>query len=295
MDKLMRKVRPSLELKNLRGLEDMLISESPDAIVTTHFVLPAIAGLLKKHKDFNSKLYVVVTDYGPHSFWLSDDIDRFFVGAGSVVPELVKRGIPEDRITPSGIPVSSEFSGKFNKEELQRKYGLDKNRKTLFMLSGGFGVGPMEEMLLSICSCRGDVQVITVCGHNKDAYEKINVLKNKCNYPVILFGFTDKIAELMAVSDIMVTKAGGISVTEALNMEIPMILFASIPGQETWNEKLLLAAGAAEKAGSIKEIPELINRLLLSEEAYASVKNGISKLRKPAAADDIVERVISEL
>ena len=295
IDKILRKIRPSAELKNLDGLEDMLTAENPDAIITTHFVLPGIASVLKKHKNFRSKLYVVVTDYGPHSFWLSSEIDRFFVGAASIIPDMVKRGIPADRVTPSGIPVSSEFSPGFNVAELRKKYGLDENKKTVFMLSGGFGVGPMKEMLLSLCSCRGDIQVIVVTGHNKDAYEKINIMKAKCNYPVILFGFSDKIAELMAVSDLMVTKAGGISVTEAMNMEIPMILFASIPGQETWNEKLLLEAGAAEKAGSIKEIPEIVNRLLLSEEAYATVKNGISKLRKPGAADEIVEKVISEL
>jgi len=293
--RFLAKIRPAFELKNLPGLEDMLLKEKPDAIITTHFVLTGIAGVLKQHKDFNPKLYVVVTDYGPHSFWISEDIDKFFVGAESIVPEMVKRGIPVEKIKPTGIPTSSEFSGEFNVAELRTKYGIEEGKKTIFMLSGGFGVGPMEEMLIALSSCKCDIQVITVCGHNKIAHDNIDALRSKLNYPVILFGFSDKIAELMAVSDLMITKAGGISVTEALNMSLPMILFASIPGQETWNERLLVAAGAAEKAASIKEIPDRVNRLLLSEEAHASIKAGIAELRRPTAANDIVDEVIKGL
>ena len=293
--KLLEKIRPAFELDNLPGLDDMLLKERPDAIITTHFVLPGIASVLKKRKDFNSRLYVVITDYGPHSFWISKDIDRFFVGAESIVPEMVKRGVPAGKISPTGIPTSPEFTGEFNVAELRAEYGIEEGKKTIFMLSGGFGVGPMEDMLLSLCSCKCDIQVITVCGHNKVVHDNIDALKSKLNYPVILFGFSDKIAELMAVSDLMITKAGGISVTEALNMSLPMILFASIPGQETWNERLLVKTGAAEKAASIKEIPELVNRLLLSEDAYASVKEGIAELRRPRAAHDIVGEVIKEL
>ncbi len=294
-DSMLRRVRQSLDLKNLIGFEDMLLKERPDAIVTTHFILPGIAGAIKRYKDFDPRLYVVITDYGPHSFWLSDHIDKFFIGAEAVLPELVKRGIPEEKVAVTGIPTVEEFSREFDVDELRRTYGLDAGKSTIFILSGGFGVGPLESILLSLCSCRPDIQVMIVCGHNKRAFDNISLLKEKLNYPVKLFGFTDKVPELMAASDLMITKAGGISVTEALNMRLPMILFESIPGQETWNEELLLRAGAAERAGSMKEIPDLVNRLLLSAEAYNSVKAGIDKIRRPRAAETIVDVVLKEL
>ncbi|MCK4852565.1 MAG: hypothetical protein KAS86_05550, partial [Candidatus Omnitrophica bacterium] len=258
VDKFMRKFRGSFDLRSLRGLEAMLVKERPDAIVATHFILPGIAGVIKRRMGTAPRLYVGITDYGPHAFWLSEDIDRFFIGAGSMTAGLVKRGIREEKITVTGIPAVEEFSNEFDAEALRGTYGLDPGRKTVFVLSGGFGVGPMESILLSLRSCRVDIQVITVCGHNKRAYDRIDALRPGLNYPVKLFGFTDKIAELMAVSDLMITKAGGISVTEALDMCLPMILFASVPGQETWNERLLLGAGAAEKAGSVDEIPGLV-------------------------------------
>jgi len=153
----------------------------------------------------------------------------------------------------------------------------------------------MEKILLSLTSCQVDIQVIAVCGHNKAMYEDIQVLRDRLNYPVNLFGYTDKVAELMAVSDLMITKAGGISVTEALDMRLPMILFDSIPGQETWNEKLLLEYGAAEKAEHIKEIPDLVNKMLLSAEVYDAIRSGIDKIRRPLAAEDIVEHVLKDM
>lgn len=295
VDKFFKWLRKFFDLKNLKGFEDMLLKEKPDAVITTHFVLPGIAGVIRRRTGFDSKLYVVITDYGPHGFWLSKDIDRFFVGTESAVPEVVRRGIPEEKVTVTGIPAVKEFSGELDAAGLRKAYQLEEGRKTIFILSGGFGVGPMESILLSLSAVRADIQVITVCGHNKTAYDNISKLKAKLNYPVKLFGFTDKIAELMAVSDLMITKAGGISVTEALDMRLPMILLASIPGQETWNEKLLLKAGAAEKAKSVREIPDLVNRILLSSDVYDSLKSGIDKIRRPLAARDIVDIVLKEI
>jgi len=259
----------------------MLLEENADAIVTTHFILPNIASYLKRKKGFKSKLYTVITDNGPHSFWLSDSMDKFFVGSELAKDETLKRGIPEAKIMVTGIPTTKEFSGKFDITLLDEKYKIDRARKTVFLLSGGYGVGPLEKILKSLNNCGTDIQAIVVCGHNEKVYKEIEVLKKDLKYPVILFGFTDKVAELMAVSDVMITKAGGVSTTEALNAKLPMILFASIPGQETWNEKLLTSQGAGIKAKKVEEIPSIADRILLSEDVNESVRAGIGKIRRP--------------
>jgi len=295
MDRMLRRLREHLDIKSLKGLDKMISEEKPDAIITTHFILPAIAGKIKKQAEYDPKLYVVITDYGPHSFWLSEDIDKYFVGTGSVLPALEKRGISAHKVKVTGIPTVGDFSDGMDAVGLREKYGLEKNKKTIFILSGGFGVGPMEAILKSLDRCRSEIQVITVCGHNKKAYDNINAIKDRLGYPVVLFGFTDKIAELMTVSDLMVTKAGGISVTEAMNMRLPMVLFGSIPGQETWNEKLLIEGGAALKAASVKDIPGLVDDLIFTGKLYGSLKSGIEKLRRPCAADDIIDEVIGDL
>ncbi|MGB2878876.1 MAG: glycosyltransferase [Candidatus Omnitrophota bacterium] len=295
IDILVRKIREWLDSKSLKMLREMLAEEAPDAIVATHFLLPGIASALKGTKGFKSMMYVVVTDYGPHSYWLSDHIDGYFVGAEYTLQEMVKRGVPAGKIVVTGIPTQEEFSSAFNTDEMRGKYDLDREKKTVFLLSGGFGVGPMEGILRSLNSCRADIQVITVCGHNKDAYRKIEALRSELNYRVILFGYTEKIAELMSVSDLMVTKAGGISVTEAMNMRLPMVLFASIPGQETWNEILLTRNGAAEKARRVEDIPVMADRILLSGEVLNSIKSGIDKIRRPDAAEKVTDIVMDRI
>lgn len=288
-------VRTWLDYKSLSKFGEMLSKKKPDAIIATHFLLPSIAHILKKKDGVKSKLFVVMTDYGPHSCWLSKDVDRYFVGSDSAADELAKRDIPKSMIDATGIPTTDEFCTDMDVNALRKKYGLDKNKKTIFMMSGGFGVGPIGEMLLSLNSCKTEIQVITVCGHNKTVYEKIQGIKDRLKYPAVLFGFTGKVAELMSVSDIMITKAGGISVTEAMNKSLPMILYGSVPGQEDWNEIFLAANNAAERAKKIEDIPSIADRMLLSVDAYESFKEGVNNIRKPNAAKDIVSIVMGEI
>lgn len=295
VDHMTRKGRGKLDYKSLDGLGRDLRRKSPDAIIATHFLLPSIAYILKKDLKLKAKLYTVITDYGPHSYWLSDHIDKFFVGSDPVALEMDNRNVPLDKIEVSGIPTGSEFSADFDRDHLLKLYNVDGSKKTVFMMSGGFGVGPMEKMLLSLNDCEADIQVITVCGHNKQVCDNIDRLRKKLDYPVILFGFTDKVAELMAVSDIMITKAGGISTTEALNSHLPMVLFGSVPGQETWNEKMLLEAGAAFKAKKVHQIPALVDKLLKSENVRNDLRSAIEGLRKPYAADTIRDAVLKEI
>ncbi len=291
-DKITRRLRGRLDHKGLPGFADFLRSRKADAIVATHFLVTSIARILKEEEGISSSIFAIMTDYGPHTYWLSDSVDSFFVGCASAKTELAKRGVPDSRIIDSGIPAMDEFTRDLDKDALREKYGVDKNKKTVFIMSGGFGVGPVARILEDIGKCRTDLQVIAVCGHNTYLYDELEKLSAKLNYAIRLFGFTDKVAELMAVSDIMVTKAGGISVTEAMDSRLPMILYGSIPGQETWNERFLVSSGAAKKAEVTGDIPGLIDGMFGSKEVYASLKKNIDLIRKPNAARDVVKKVL---
>jgi processive 1,2-diacylglycerol beta-glucosyltransferase len=295
VDLLVKPVRDFLDSLHLKKLIEKLAQENPDCIIATHFLVPGVAGALRKIKGFRAKMYAVITDYGPHSYWLSRYMDGYFVGSEFTLKEVQKRGVPPEKLVVTGIPVGEEFSRGFNNGELREAYGLAEDKKTVFLLSGGFGVGPMEEILLSLNSCKSDIQVITVCGHNKEVYDDIDKLKSKLRYPVVLIGFTDKVAELMSLSDLMITKAGGISVTEALDARLPMILFASIPGQETWNESLLVANKAAEKASKVGDLPVMADRILSSPQARDSLLAGIDKVRQPNSAKRVVDFVLERM
>lgn len=295
VDKVTRKLRAYLDNRSLPGLAEYIEKQQPDAVISTHFILPSISKILRDDYKISSKFYTIVTDYGPHSYWLSDKVEVYFVGSDSTKRELLARGVEGGKVVPSGIPVEDKFSGGINAESVKAKYGMDKDLKTIFLMSGGFGVGPIAQMLLTLSRCTAEIQVIVVCGHNQAVYEQLSDMKDQFDYPIILFGFTDRVAELMSASDIMITKAGGISSTEAMDMNLPMILFASIPGQETWNEDMLTEAGAAVKASGIDDIPVIVDKLLLSEDAYKKMLQSISDIRKPNAAKDIVEKVLGDI
>ncbi|MFH1411735.1 MAG: glycosyltransferase [Candidatus Omnitrophota bacterium] len=291
IDRLTRGIRGFTDHMNLSAFGRELIKRKPDAVIVTHFLVPSIAGILRK-KGLNGRIFTLMTDYGPHSFWLSDAVDRFFVGSSFAAAELVKRGVAREKIETTGISTSEVFHQTFDIRVLREKYGIDRGKKTIFLMSGGFGVGPISKMLLALNACRTKFQVIVVCGHNKAAFENVVSIKEKLKYDIIPFGFTDKVAELMAVSDLMVTKAGGISVTEALNTRLPMILFGSIPGQEKWNERFLLDNNAAKAAGSVKDIARIADEIFESPGTYDTLKKGIDGIRKPYAAENIVKSVM---
>ncbi len=290
-DIMARKIRGRLDYSGVRSLEDLLREEKADAVVATHFLVTSIA-LILKSRGVQSKLFAVVTDYGPHAYWVSRGVDKYFVGCEWTRSELIRKGVPGERIVVTGIPTTGEFHEEHDTTALKKHYGVDPDRKTVFIMSGGFGVGPVGKMLKAMKDTSSRIQVIAVCGHNEKLYSELEDISGSLNYPVKLFGFTDKVAELMAISDLMITKAGGISVTEAMDSELPMVLYGSIPGQETWNEKMLLEAGAAELAKSINDIPRIVDHVFGSQDTYYSFKKSIREARKPFAARDITREVM---
>ena len=294
VDILTRSIRGKMDYNGVTGFGEFLLKEAPDAVIATHFLVPSIAGILKK-KGLKSELSAVVTDYGPHSYWLSGSIDIYFAGSERVRTELIRKGIKPEKIRVTGIPTGSEFHARQNEDALRKKYGLDEARKTVFIMSGGFGVGPVGKMLKAMNSCKSKVQVIAVCGHNKELYGQLESIASSLNYPLKLFAFTDKVAELMAVSDVMITKAGGISVTEAMDSSLPMILFGSIPGQETWNERFLSENGAAVIAKSIEDIPRLADGMLEDPGVYETFKRGLGKICKSHSAEDITGEIMKAI
>ncbi|MBD3379642.1 MAG: glycosyltransferase [Candidatus Omnitrophica bacterium] len=292
---LTRKVRAMIDYNSLPSLGRAISDRKPDAVISTHFILPSVASILRKKHGIKGRFYTLITDYGPHSFWISESVDRYFVGSDSAAAEMTSRGVSPGKISVTGIPVDREFSRLRDLQGIRGKYGLDPGKKTVFLMSGGFGVGPTEKILAGLSSCRSDIQAIVVCGRNEKALENVEKLKPGLGYTVRSFGFTDKVPELMSVSDLMITKAGGISTTEALVSGLPMILFASIPGQETWNEKLLASSGAAVKARKAADLPELVDRIILTEGEYEKMKEAIKRIRRPDAAEAVVKKVWEEI
>ena len=245
-----------------KTLEGILERYKPDVIIGTHFFPMEVASYLKMKGRIHARLITVITDFLPHSVWISPGIDRYAVAAEWTRVELIRRGVPEDRIQVTGIPIHPKFAHKGNRAELTKKLGLRAGVWTVLIGSGGFGTGPVESIFKQFAEIREPLQILVVTGKNTALFHRLEAEKELLpQHAVTLYGFVDNMDELMEVSDLMVTKPGGLSCAEAMAKELPLLLTAPIPGQESRNARLLQQAGIAVQARRLQEIPRQIHEL----------------------------------
>jgi len=258
-----------------------LVKEQPDVVVCTHFLPAEITSYLKKKKKIRPRIVTVITDFGLHPFWLHRRTNIYSVASERSKEKLLEARIPKGKIRVTGIPVDPKFLRDFDKLELCEKFGIDSRRFTVLVATGSFGIGPIEPIVKSLHS---DVQMLVVCAKNKKLFAR---LKRKRYQGVKVFGFIDNIEELMAVSDIIITKPGGLSISELLVRELVPIFISVIPGQETENVKALEEYGV----GINLDDPQGIRKAVLDYKRHPHkmerAKNIIRQIKKPDAAKEI--------
>ena len=266
---------------NARGLQKFLIKEQFDCIISEHFMPNEVACALKRKGLIKSKIITAITDYDVHKIWLADGLDEIAVASPWTKERLKSFGIDEEKLTVTGIPTNEKFSISHDVRELKDQLGVEQDMFTVLIATGSFGIGPIEEIIQTL----EGFQVVVVCGHGKALFDRLNEKK----YPhVKVFGLVDNMDEIMAVSDAMVTKPGGLSISEALVRNLPMIFFSAIPGQETNNIKVLKEYGVGISGCSIPEIAGELKKLRDSKEEFESAIEKIKVLARPNAVKDII-------
>jgi processive 1,2-diacylglycerol beta-glucosyltransferase len=270
-----------ISLINADRFVHFLINEQPDVVISTHFLPAEIAAYLKRKNKIKSKLVTVITDFGIHPFWVLAGTDLYIVASSYTKGELFNNGVEKSSIRDFGIPVPSEFTKPYDKGALREKLGIARDKLNVLITTGSFGIGPVDKIVESLYR---DVQLIVVCANNKRLYKR---LKRK-NYPgVIVFGFINNIQELMAVTDIVIAKPGGLTTSELLNMELVPIFICPIPGQETMNINALAKFGIGKFARRVEDIKEIVFDYKAHPEKLIEVKERIRRIKKPNANQDI--------
>ena len=223
----------------------------------------------------------MVTDFGVHPFWVSAGTDLYIAASALTKDKLLNAGVQEERIKVSGIPFNPKFSKVHDRGLLAEKLGIDAKKFTVLVMTGSFGSGPLEEIAESLCSV---VQVLVVCANNKKLFNHLQEINFE---NVKVFGFVNNAEELMAVSDIIITKPGGLSITELLNMGLFPIFIAVIPGQEQENVKVLDAYGLGLRPKDILELQDFVFSLKNDPQKLESYKNNIAQLVQPQACQEI--------
>ncbi len=288
-------IRPLRRVNNqffAKNLETFVESEAPDVVIATHFLATEVVSNLKKTGRVKCRLITVVTDYMPHSFWITGQTDSYAVATQLTKEAMVRRGVPEEKISITGIPIEPKFSSGLTRDQASRSLGLDPSAFTVLVTSGGAGVGIAGALVDRLSILEPPMQQLVVCGTNGTL---LNQLRGKyAGRPWLHFyGFVDNIHELMAASDLIVGKGGGLTITESLCVGKPMVLFGAVPGQETRNVDQVVACGAAKRARSLNEVVEQVTAFRKDTRLYREASEAIEKIRCLNSAEKILRLALN--
>jgi processive 1,2-diacylglycerol beta-glucosyltransferase len=287
--------RLAFDRLNTRPLSKLLQSYSPDLVVCTHFLPSEIISYLLCKKKIKARHAITVTDFDVHAMWLCRHFDDYFVAMDETREHLQHLGVPGQRVTVSGIPIDPVFVEPKSKESMRAKLGLRQDLPVILMSAGGYGVGPVEEMLKSLQTMRHAVQVLALCGRNADLKERLeSFAENPGNVIIKPVAFTDAIDEYMAASDLLLGKPGGLTTSEALAKGLAFVVVNPIPGQEERNSDHLLEEGVAIRCNNLPTLAYKIDRLLDDPARLAAMHANARDLGRPDSALAIVDRLLLE-
>ncbi|MBC8080546.1 MAG: glycosyltransferase [Gorillibacterium sp.] len=274
-----------MKFYTLSRLNRLLQEVKPTVIVATFPGAAAGISMLKENGFTDLPAVTIITDHTDHSYWLHPYTDLYIVASEQVRDALLGRGIPNNRISVTGIPIRPQFTKSWDRIQLRAKLGLNLTLPVVLLMGGGMGMIAKEcsSMLLS-----GDIlvptQFVMICGHNDKLRLQLEREMADSPHTVHITGFVDNIHEWMAAADLLVTKPGGLTTSEAIAMELPMLLYKSLPGQEQDNATFLTQAGVAISASSEANLVQHLNRLLAHPEELLVLRgNTVACQRKNAA------------
>jgi len=293
--KINEEIKYVIGKSNAAPLVEHIKAFNPQIVVCTHFFPMKIISELKSAGMLNCYLMVNVTDYEIHHYWISPNVDFYTVASEEMKFQLQKRGVSEKRIKVAGISIDPIFSEQFDKEKIRQKFFLEKSLSAILVLGGAAGKSPFLEIIESLEDVKGTVQILAVAGNNKKLAQKLEVEKAKFKNKITVFGFVENMHELMRVSDILITKAGGLTVSEALSVDLPMLIVSPYPGQEQANADFLIESGAAKVVTNIDLIGYKVNKILSNQEELSRMRLNCHKIAKPRAAKEVVDIIFSYL
>jgi processive 1,2-diacylglycerol beta-glucosyltransferase len=281
---------------NTRPLVRLLREYRPDILICTHFLPSEIISLLKAKERLAYRQAIVVTDFDAHAMWLCNHYEHYFVALDETRVYLTMLGIPAEKVSVTGIPIDPVFAQAKDKRAMRDKHGLKQDRATILVSAGGFGVGPIDTLIRSLLQLRNKAQVITICGRNQELKGRLDQIAARLapDNPVALkvVGYTMEMDELMAASDLVLGKPGGLTTSEALAKGLVFVVVNPIPGQEERNADHLLEAGAAIRCNNLPVLAYKIDLLLDDPARFAAMQANARRLARPRAAYEIVNRLL---
>lgn len=261
-------------------------------IFSTHFTTSALAAEWKKKDNWDTRVFSVVTDYTAHRYWKHEGMDQYFVPTDELAGQLFAAGMPPDRITVSGIPIGAAFARPLPREEARKVWSCGPAQALILVLCSGLNFRKTRILINDILKVPGDIRFLVSAGKHSPNEEFVKDLcKNDPRFTI--FGFSSQIAQMMMAADMILTKPGGLVVSESLAAGLPQVLFSPIPGQEEANADFLVRSKAAvcieTRAGFFQRT---VQDLLSDRARLASMADAARRLGKPLAASTIINTAL---
>jgi processive 1,2-diacylglycerol beta-glucosyltransferase len=275
-------------------LARLLETMRPDAVVTVHATPAAAMASLAASGRSVPPHTTAVTDFVAHSQWMPRPVDRYCVAAEEVRNEFVARGIPPDRVVVTGVPVRREFSRAVDPAAARRALGLSPDRPTVAAMAGTQGtLGRLGHVVRALLSVERPMQAVVVAGRDEALRERL--ARMAAGSPVRVVGYVEDVPTLLAAADLLVTKAGGMTLAEATATGTALLLYGSLPGQERGNERFASRAGIALVARSRGELRRMLDRTLSDPKTVERMHGSLRRLRRPDAAAHVVDLVLGQI
>lgn len=263
----------------------LVITNQPDLIIATHPFIVDVIGGLKEKEELIIPFISVVTDFQVHQTYIHDHVDAYITGSYHTKLSIINRGVPQEKIYTYGIPIRKEFFI----HPLREKKSEDDF--TILLMGGSMGVKSMDKVLNNLIKSPHPLKIFAICGNNQILKNKIeSKYKNKfVGKDIDIYGFTKNIPQLMDAADIIITKPGGLTVSESIAKNLPIIIPYLIPGQEEENAKFLVKSNLAIKTDKIKNITQVVDQLIEDPEHLQQMREKMSELSKIHSTENIVK------
>ncbi|MFA5839069.1 MAG: glycosyltransferase [Candidatus Margulisiibacteriota bacterium] len=281
----------------LNELKKLIEEMDPDVIVSVHPMVNHLTINAIRQTGKKIPFIVVITDpVTLHRAWIVPDVDLTIVATDDAKKLAMQYGMPEEKIKICGMPIDPKFFLNTPwKQKARKKSKLKPDLFTVLMMGGGEGAGRMDEIIENLNQLDLKIQVIVIAGRNKSLEQKLKKDISKYKFPLKVYGFTDKVPEIMAESDLIVTKAGPGTIAEAMAMNLPIIITSWLPGQEEGNVEYVTRENVGKVSQDPERVVEMIQEIITNNKVFEEMKANILRASRPQAAMDIAKEIIAYL
>lgn len=291
-----KQIRELLNRGNSKKLQKVLLDFAPHAVVCTQGFACGVMASWKRSMAgthlADLKLVAVLTDYVAHRYWGDPQVDLYIAPTDETAAALQSQGVDPSRIQTVGMPIQTSFNRPVDREKVIASLGLDPQLPKALIMGGSLGLGPIKTVIRKLDRLPQPFDMVVITGTNSDLRRELNRKKSKRRHKIKIMGFVNNINELMEISELIVTKPGGMTTTEALLKQLPMIIINPIPGQEAKNTDFLLAHNVAVKAESASQVRDYVAEFFRNPSRLQLMRQAAAPLGKPNAALEAAQAIL---